>query len=192
MRTCSPSLKRATIRVPTAPASSESPVTQLLNTVCLPQTLPPGNKISACVPRKANGFFAWIALCLRERSSGWVTRSDMGKITAGHGRSIMFEVANAYEQRMGTWSKLLAPLFVEFVGVQDEVLDVGCGTGSLTFTAAENQRITKIVGLDSSTGFIEYARSRNLDPRVTFEVGNAQSLPFPDDCFDRCLSSLVI
>jgi len=104
----------------------------------------------------------------------------------------MFEVANAYEQRMGTWSKLLAPLFVEFVGVQDEVLDVGCGTGSLTFTAAENQRITKIVGLDSSTGFIEYARSRNLDPRVTFEVGNAQSLPFPDDCFDRCLSSLVI
>jgi SAM-dependent methyltransferase len=104
----------------------------------------------------------------------------------------MFEVAKAYEQRMGSWSKLLAPLFVEFVGVQGEVLDVGCGTGSLTFTAAENQRITKIVGLDSSTGFIEYARSRNLDPRVTFEVGNAQSLPFPDASFDRCLSSLVI
>lgn len=49
----------------------------------------------------------------------------------------MFEVAKAYEQRMGTWSKLLAPLFVEFVGVQGEVLDVGCGTGSLTFAAAE-------------------------------------------------------
>ena len=50
----------------------------------------------------------------------------------------MFEVAKAYEQRMGSWSKLLAPLFVEFVGVQGEVLDVGCGTGSLTFAAAEN------------------------------------------------------
>ncbi len=29
----------------------------------------------------------------------------------------MFEVAKAYEQRMGSWSKLLAPLFVEFVAV---------------------------------------------------------------------------
>jgi SAM-dependent methyltransferase len=104
----------------------------------------------------------------------------------------MFEVAKAYEQRMGSWSKLLAPLFVEFVGVQGEVLDVGCGTGSLTFAAAEIKGVTKIVGVDASTGFIEYARSRNADARVSFEIGNAQNLPFPDDTFDRCLSCLVI
>jgi hypothetical protein len=42
----------------------------------------------------------------------------------------MFEVAKAYEQRMGSWSKLLAPLFIEFVGIKGEILDVGCGTGS--------------------------------------------------------------
>jgi ubiquinone/menaquinone biosynthesis C-methylase UbiE len=104
----------------------------------------------------------------------------------------MFEVAKAYEQRMGSWSKLLAPLFIEFVSVQGEVLDVGCGTGSLTFAAAENKRVTKIIGPDASTGFIEYARSRNVDARVSFEVGDAQNLPFPDASFDRCLSSLIV
>ncbi len=104
----------------------------------------------------------------------------------------MFEVAKAYEQRMGSWSKLLAPLFVEFVGVQGEVLDVGCGTGSLTFAAAENKRVTKIIGLDASTGFIEYALSRVVDDRVRFEIGDAQNLAFPDASFDSCLSSLIV
>jgi len=104
----------------------------------------------------------------------------------------MFEVAKAYEQRMGNWSKLLAPLFIEFVGVQGEVLDVGCGTGSLTFAVAKNQSVSKIVGLDASNGFIEYARSLNFDPRVSFEVGNAKTLPFPGASFDRCLSLLVV
>lgn len=45
----------------------------------------------------------------------------------------MFEVAEAYERQMGRWSRQLAPLFVEFVGVQGDVLNVGCGTGALTF-----------------------------------------------------------
>jgi hypothetical protein len=38
----------------------------------------------------------------------------------------MFEAAEAYERDMGRWSKRLAPLFVEFVGIDkgDRVLDV--------------------------------------------------------------------
>ena len=106
----------------------------------------------------------------------------------------MFEVAQAYEAMMGRWSRQLAPLFVQFVGVRDgdKVLDVGCGTGSLSATLARVTKASKIVGIDPSGGFIEYARTQIAEPRVTFEVGDAQNLPFPDASFDRCLALLAV
>jgi ubiquinone/menaquinone biosynthesis C-methylase UbiE len=106
----------------------------------------------------------------------------------------MFEVAEAYEVMMGRWSRQLAPLFVEFVGVRDgeSLLDVGCGTGSLSATLARVMRVAKIVGIDPSEGFIEYARTQVSDPRVTFEVGDAQALPYPDESFDRCMALLIV
>jgi ubiquinone/menaquinone biosynthesis C-methylase UbiE len=106
----------------------------------------------------------------------------------------MYEVAEAYEAMMGRWSRQLAPLFIDFAGVQDgeSVLDVGCGTGSLAATLARVTKASKIVGLDPSSGFIEYARAQNDDLRVAFEVGDAQELPFPDASFDRCLALLAV
>lgn len=104
----------------------------------------------------------------------------------------MFDVAEAYERQRGRSSKLLAPLFIDFVGVQGEVLDVGCGTGALTFALARNKSVSKIVGVDLSEGFLAYARSKTDDPRITFEQGDAQKLPFPDGAFDCCLALLVV
>ena len=50
----------------------------------------------------------------------------------------MFSEGDGYEQFMGRWSRRLAPLFLEFAGVRHghRVLDVGSGTGSLSFAAA--------------------------------------------------------
>jgi len=106
----------------------------------------------------------------------------------------MFEVAEAYEAMMGRWSRQLAPLFVEFAGVCDgeKVLDVGCGTGALSATLARVTGAAKIVGIDPSNGFIEYARTQVDDPRVTFEVGDAQNLAYPDAAFDRCLALFAV
>jgi ubiquinone/menaquinone biosynthesis C-methylase UbiE len=104
----------------------------------------------------------------------------------------MFEVAEAYERQRGRSSKILAPLFVEFVGVQGEVLDVGCGTGALTFAIAKTQAVSKIVAVDLSEAFLAYARAQTDDPRISFQQGDAQRLRFADSSFDTCLALLVV
>ena len=73
----------------------------------------------------------------------------------------MFVAASAYDNMMGRWSKLLAPLFVSFARVEDggKLLDVGCGTGSLVQAVADVARSSEIVGIDPSRPFIEYADS---------------------------------
>ena len=103
----------------------------------------------------------------------------------------MFEVGEAYEVMMGRWSRQLAPLFVEFAGVRDGdiVLDVGCGTGALSATLA---RVTGASKLSASIlpRVPEYAQTQIAHPRVSFEVGDAQNLPFPDGSFDRAMDYL--
>lgn len=88
----------------------------------------------------------------------------------------------------------MAPFFVTFAGVQDgdRVLDVGYGTGSLSLAVASVTRLSEIVGIDPSVPFVEYARSRMKDPRMTLDIGDALRLPYPDASFDKCLSLLVI
>jgi SAM-dependent methyltransferase len=39
---------------------------------------------------------------------------------------------------------------------------------------------------------VEYARAQNVDPRVAFEIGDAQKLPYPDASFDRCMALLAV
>ena len=105
-----------------------------------------------------------------------------------------FSSAEAYERQMGRWSQRLAPLFVGFVGIRDgeRVLDVGCGTGSLCFAIASATRRSHIVGIDLTGPFVNYARSRNAEPRMRFEVGDALALPYPNAFFDKSLASLVL
>jgi SAM-dependent methyltransferase len=106
----------------------------------------------------------------------------------------MFGDAEAYDRFMGRWSRLLAPLFVEFSGLPDggRVLDVGSGTGALAFAIGERKPRCQVVGIDPSKEYARYAGSRNsFGSRMTFEVGDAQALRFEDGAFDHSLSLLV-
>ena len=78
--------------------------------------------------------------------------------------------AAAYEQIMGRWSRRLAPLLIEFGGVAegDRVLDVGCGTGNLSYALPEAANVAAVTGIDQAEVFLEYARKRSADPRFTF------------------------
>jgi ubiquinone/menaquinone biosynthesis C-methylase UbiE len=104
------------------------------------------------------------------------------------------QAAAGYEQLMGRWSKRLAPLFVEFAGLRDgtSVLDVGCGTGSLTFELAKITGLKEIAAIDYSNVFVEEAIRRNTDPRIKIQQADACALPFEDARFDGALALLVL
>ena len=102
--------------------------------------------------------------------------------------------AAGYEQLMGRWSRKLAGPFLTFAGVAngERVLDVGCGTGSLTFALPKAADVSEVAGIDFSPVFVEEAQRRNADPRITIQQGDACALPFPDGYFDRALALLVL
>ena len=102
--------------------------------------------------------------------------------------------AAGYEQLMGRWSRVLAGPFIGFAGVAggERVLDVGCGTGSLTFALPQAADVAEVAAIDYSPVFVEAAQRRNTDPRITIVQGDACAIPFPDGRFDRALSLLVL
>jgi SAM-dependent methyltransferase len=106
----------------------------------------------------------------------------------------MFSEAEAYERFMGRWSRQLAPSFIEFSGIHDgdAVLEVGSGTGQLSFAIRDAAKSTRVTGIDRSRAYLDFANSKNTDPRVHFEAGDAQALAFADATFDRTISLLVL
>ncbi|MBZ9795557.1 class I SAM-dependent methyltransferase [Mesorhizobium sp. ES1-4] len=102
--------------------------------------------------------------------------------------------ASGYEQLMGRWSRKLAPKFIDFAGLGpgERILDVGCGTGSLTFELAKSAELAAIAAVDFSAVFVEAAKRRNTDPRIDIKQADATALPFADDAFDRTLAMLVL
>jgi len=102
--------------------------------------------------------------------------------------------ADTYDSYMGRWSRRLAQLFIDFAGLADgeRVLDIGCGTGNLTFALPARANIAAIEAVDYEAQFVEAARGRNNDPRINIQQGDACNLQFGDGQFDRALSMLVL
>jgi ubiquinone/menaquinone biosynthesis C-methylase UbiE len=108
----------------------------------------------------------------------------------------MFNARDAgnYERLMGRWSRRLAPLFIDHAGIAngENVIEVGCGTGSLTFTLPQKAALTRLTAIDHSEIYLAAAKARNNDPRINLEQGDGCALRFPDASFDRALSMLVL
>ena len=73
------------------------------------------------------------------------------------------------------------------------VLDLGCGTGTLTILVKQTHPGAEVVGLDGDPEILEIARAKaaKAGVDVVLDDGMAYQLPYADQSFDRVLSSLV-
>ncbi len=74
------------------------------------------------------------------------------------------------------------------------VLDLGCGTATLTLLAKQIHPQAELVGIDGDERVLAIARAKaaRQGRQIRLERGMAFQLPYPDRSFDRVLSSLVL
>jgi ubiquinone/menaquinone biosynthesis C-methylase UbiE len=74
----------------------------------------------------------------------------------------------------------------------EDVLDVGCGTGTLALAAARATPNVRVTGLDADPSILSRARkkSRAAGLDIGFDQGRSTELPYADASFDLVLSTL--
>ncbi len=97
-----------------------------------------------------------------------------------------------YDQWMGRWSRLLAREFLKWLNLPAGLrwLDVCCGSGVVTQAIVERNAPASILGIDASPEQINFAREHRAQTNVTFQTGDAMSLPFPNATFDAVVCGL--
>lgn len=87
-------------------------------------------------------------------------------------------------------------LLIQQANIQagQDVLDLGCGTGTLAIMVKQTQPNAEVAGLDADPEMLKVARDKSAmhHAPVQFDAGYTNSLPYPDESFDRVLSSIMI
>ena len=96
----------------------------------------------------------------------------------------------AYARFMGRYAEPLAEVFVAFaqVGMNDRVLDVGCGPGALTAHLLSVG--AEVAAIDPSPPFVDAIRARF--PDIDVRLGTAEEMPYGTADFDAALAQLVV
>jgi ubiquinone/menaquinone biosynthesis C-methylase UbiE len=105
------------------------------------------------------------------------------------GISYIFLYEKAFKSRGDVWSRIVE--FSQLKG-DEEILEVGCGTGSGSINLAKKLPKAKIVGIDIFEGVsgkspdtaLKNAQIEGVADRVNFRYGNALKIPYQDKTFD--------
>jgi len=79
------------------------------------------------------------------------------------------------------------------IGPDQRVLDVGCGTGTLTILLQQLHPQAEVVGLDPDLKALAIAKTKSekAGVAINFVRGFADEIPYPPESFDRVLSSFM-
>jgi ubiquinone/menaquinone biosynthesis C-methylase UbiE len=129
-----------------------------------------------------------------EQSSGTITEDQSMKSQM----EAMVPSYDAYMRKMtfGREDKLREETVnLALVKPGDSVLEVGCGTGSLTLAAKRKAGPTgRVFGIDILPGMIELSqnKAKQANEEITFQYGSIDEIPFPADQFDVVMCSFMI
>lgn len=116
-------------------------------------------------------------------------------------RRQMAQMANSYDAYMQRITMgrepVLRELTVKLTKIEpgDQVLEVGCGTGTLTLAAKEKAGPTgKVFGIDMIPEMIELSRRKaaQAGADISFQLGSLEDIPFPANQFDAVMCSFMI
>jgi len=95
---------------------------------------------------------------------------------------------------MGRWSRPVAFAFLAWLAapLNQDWVDVGCGTGALTKAILDTARPKTVVGVDPSSEFLTLALSQISDARARFVTAGAEAMPLPGDSVDLAVSGLAL
>lgn len=96
--------------------------------------------------------------------------------------------------RLTTREKLFKDALVAQARIEanDRVLDLACGTGTLTILLKQNQPPAEIVGIDGDPKILALAKekARAVNFEIRFDEAMSFALPYRNKSFDRVVSSL--
>jgi SAM-dependent methyltransferase len=92
-------------------------------------------------------------------------------------------------------AKTFVPFLLPHLRPGMDVLDAGCGVGSIALDLAPRIAPGRIVGIDADPEQIEVARSSAIERKIEnakFHVASVYELPFADESFDAVYANAVL
>ncbi len=124
-----------------------------------------------------------------------------GKTSNAQGSGSMQGWGKTYDTLVGLMSfgqeRKLRQATLDLASIQpgERILEVGCGTGTLSIAArAKAGPQSQVTGIDIAPDMVETARRKAAKAglNVQFQVGRIEAIPFPGGQFDLVLSSLML
>jgi demethylmenaquinone methyltransferase/2-methoxy-6-polyprenyl-1,4-benzoquinol methylase len=123
----------------------------------------------------------------KQNSYKWIYDGVISKL---YDRSLKIGLSIFGEKRL---RKRTIDLIIPFIDINDSILDLCCGTGTLTIMLAEScPSDCKITGVDLSKGQISQALKKSQNKNLDFKVMDATNLDFASNSFNVVLVSAAL